>query len=194
MAPTASPVTICVPRVTPAVESVRTTSKVPLTFKPPTFWTVTPMEAVLPCVTAVGATTLLTATSVTGGACTMTPIPTVLFAGSLSASFCVANRVCPVTAAPAVFQSNVRVALAPTARPAIVCVPRIGPPNPSANTTSKLVVTSCPPTFFTVTTMCAVSFEVAPRKVPMRFAGEVTFLITSSSFSIMSCASTIVSS
>ena len=157
MAPTASPVTVCVPSVTPAVESVRTTSKLPLTFKPPTFWTVTPMEAVLPWVTALGATTLLTATSVTGGASTITLMPTVLFEGSLSASLTDANSVCPVTAAPAVFQSNVRVAIAPTASPAIVCVPRIGPLNPSVNTTSKLVVTSCPPTFFTVTTICAVS-------------------------------------
>src|SRR2546425_12283601 len=115
------------------------------------------MEAVPPCVTAVGATTLLTATSVTGGASTITSMPTVLFAGSVSASFCVANSVCPVMAAPAVFQSNVRVTLTPTASPAIVCVPSVGPLNPSVNTTSKGAVTSWPPTFFTVTTTCAVS-------------------------------------
>src|SRR6266516_3509313 len=41
--------------------------------------------------------------------------------------------------------------------------------------------------------MCAVSFEVAPRNVPIRFAGEVTFFMTSSSFSIILRASTIVS-
>ena len=86
VAPTASPATVCVPSVAPAVESVSTTSKLSLTFKPPAFCTVTPMDAVLPCVTAAGATTLLTATSVTGGASTMTAMPTVLFDGSLSAS------------------------------------------------------------------------------------------------------------
>ena len=35
--------------------------------------------------------------------------------------------------------------------------------------------------------MCAVSRDGLPRNVPMRFAGEVTFLMTSSSFSII-CA------
>ena len=80
-------------------------------------------------------------------------MPTVLFEGSLSVSFTDANSVWPVIAAPAVFQLNVRVALAPTASPAIVCVPRIGPLNPSASSTLKVAVTSCPPTFFTVTTM-----------------------------------------
>src|SRR6266446_3452452 len=115
------------------------------------------MEAVLPCVTALGATTLLTATSVTGGACTMTPMPTVLFDVLASVSCTVANRVCPVMAAPAVFQLKVRDVLAPTASPAIVWVPSNGPLNPSVNTTLKLVVRSCPPTFWIVTTTCAVS-------------------------------------
>src|SRR5213594_1419588 len=44
----------------------------------------------------------------------------------------------------------------------------------------EVAVESAPPT-----TMCAVSFDVAPRKVPIRFAGEVTFFMTSSSFSII---------
>ena len=61
-------------------------------------------------------------------------------------------------ATPAVFQLTVRVALAPTASPAIVCVPTVTPPAvPSVSTTSKLVVTSCPPTFCTVTTTGTVS-------------------------------------
>ena len=134
--------TVCVPIVTPDAESVRTTSKLPLTFRPPTFCTVTPMDAVLPCVTALGATTLVTATSVTGGGCTMTPIPTVLFDVLASARFTVANSVWPVTAAPAVFQLIVRVVVTPTASPAIVCLPSSGPPNPSLRTTSKFDVTS----------------------------------------------------
>src|SRR5882762_1232061 len=133
-------------------------SKLLLTFRPPTFWTVTTMAAVLPWATDAGAVTPLTATSVTGGACTSIPTPTLLFAGLASASFCVANSVCPLSAAPAVFQLNVRVTLAPTASPVIVCVPRTALPYvPSVSTTSKLVVTSAPPTFCTVTTTGAVS-------------------------------------
>src|SRR6266571_2503005 len=116
------------------------------------------MAAALPWVTDAGAVTPLTATSVTGGACTSIPIPTLLFAGLASASFCVANSVWPLSAAPAVFQLNVRVTLAPTASPVIVCVPSTALPYvPSVNTTSKLVVTSCPPTFCIVTTTGAVS-------------------------------------
>src|SRR5260370_789630 len=144
--------------VTPAVASVRTTLKLLPTFCPPTFWMVTPTEAVLPCVTELGALTLVTAMSVTGGASTSMPIPTLLFAGLASASFCVANRVGPLSAAPAVFQLNVSVALAPTASPGIVCVPSTALPYvPSVSTTSKLGVTSWPPTFCTVTTTWAVS-------------------------------------
>src|SRR5216683_2705800 len=76
----------------------------------------------------------------------------------LSASICVAIRMCPLVATPAVFQLNVRVALAPAPRPEIVCVPRIAfPAVPSVSTTSKLVVTSCALTFWTVTTTGAVS-------------------------------------
>ena len=66
----------------------------------------------------------------------------------LSANCCVAVRVCPFRAAPAVFQLRVRVALAPAASPGIVCVAIVmSPAVPSVNTTSKLVLTSCPPTF-----------------------------------------------
>src|SRR5436190_722845 len=42
--------------------------------------------------------------------------------------------------------------------------------------------------------MCAVSFAGLLRYVPIRFAGEVTFFTTSSSFSIICRASPIVSS
>ena len=41
--------------------------------------------------------------------------------------------------------------------------------------------------------MASGELEVAPRKVPIRFAGEVTFFTTSSSFSIIRRASIIVS-
>ena len=158
VAPTASPVTVCVPIATPAVASVKTTSKLVLTFSPPTFWTVTPIAAVVPWVTVAGAVTPVTATSVDGGGFTVIAIATLLFVELLSASFCVAIRMCPLVATPAVFQLTVRVALAPTASPAIVCVPTVTPPAvPSVSTTSKLVLTSCPPTFCTVTTTRAVS-------------------------------------
>jgi len=59
---------------------------------------------------------------------------------------------------PRVFQLMVRVTLAPAAIPPIVCVPTVMPPAvPSVNTTSKLVLTSTPPRFCTVTTTGAVS-------------------------------------
>src|SRR5256885_10905837 len=45
-----------------------------------------------------------------------------------SACCCVAVRMCPHVPAPAVFQLNVRVALAPMTRPGIVCVPRTALP------------------------------------------------------------------
>src|SRR5438552_603480 len=115
------------------------------------------MAAVAPCVTDAGAVTPLTAMSVTGGASTSIPIPTLLFAGLASASFWVAKSVWPAIAAPAVFQSRVRVTLTPTASPVMVWVATVAPANPSVSTTSKLVVTSSPPTFCTVTTTCAVS-------------------------------------
>src|SRR5438552_11364528 len=116
------------------------------------------MAAVAPCVTDAGAVTPLTAMSVTGGASTSIPIPTLLFAGLASASFWVANSVCPPSAEPAVIQLNVRVTLAPAASPGIVCVASTALPCvPSVSATSKLVVTSCPPTFCTVTTTGTVS-------------------------------------
>src|SRR3989442_990616 len=66
-APTESPATVCVPSVTPAVASVRTTLKLLLTFSPPTFWTVTPIVAVFPLVTPAGAVPPAPAATVAGG-------------------------------------------------------------------------------------------------------------------------------
>src|SRR6266576_6681 len=121
----------------------------PPTCCPPTFCTVTTTAAVLPTVTSVGALTLVTARS--AGGCTVIPIPTLLFEPTSSGSFCVANRVCPVVVTPAVFQGISTVVVAPTARPATVCVPTSAPPQPSVRATSKLVLTSSSPTFFSVT-------------------------------------------
>src|SRR5258708_33762265 len=78
----------------------------------------TATAAVFPWVTAAGAVTLLTATSVVGGAFTMIPMPALLLLEFASASCCVANRVCPLIAAPAVFHGMATVALAPAAGPA----------------------------------------------------------------------------
>ena len=162
--PTASPpVTVCVPIVTPAVASVRTRSKLAVTFFPPTFCTATTTATVLPCPTPTGALTPVTARSVDGTGFTSMPIAMLLFAELLSASFCVANRVCPVTADPAVFQGISTVVVAPMARPATVCVPSVGPAHPSVRTTSKLALTSTSPTFWTVTTTCAVSPWITER-------------------------------
>src|SRR2546427_7130627 len=92
------------------------------------------------------------------GGSTLTMIARALLLELTSASFCVAVRMCPLVATPAVFQLKVRVALAPAASPGIVWVPSVTPPvPPSVSTTSKVVVTSCPPTFCTVTTTGAVS-------------------------------------
>ena len=92
------------------------------------------------------------------GGSTVTTIARALLLELTSASFCVAVRMCPLVATPAVFQLKVRVALAPAASPGIVWVPTVTPPvPPSVSTTSKLVVTSWPPTFCTVTTTGAVS-------------------------------------
>src|SRR5207249_7304355 len=49
------------------------------------------------------------------------------------------------------------------ARPATVCVPSVGPAHPSVRTTSKLALTSTSPTFWTVTTTCAVSPWITER-------------------------------
>ena len=147
-APTARPVTVCVPSVTPAVWSVRTTSKPAVTFCPPTFWTVTPTATVVPWVTALGALTLLTATSVTGAGFTVIAIAMASLLELLSASICVAISVCPLTAAPAVFQGISTVVVAPAVRPATGREPTGTPPaDPSVRTTLKLVPTSVPPTF-----------------------------------------------
>ena len=76
----------------------------------------------------------------------------------LSGSICVAIRVCPLRAAPAVFQRIVTVVVAPAARPGTDAEPTTAPPaDPSVSTTLKLVLTSVCPTFWTVTTMWAVS-------------------------------------
>src|SRR5712671_169289 len=92
------------------------------------------------------------------GGLTVTAIACASLLEFLSASFCVAMRMCPLVATPAVFQLMVRVALAPAASPGIVCVPTVMPPAvPSVSTTAKLVLTSTPPTFCTVTTTGAVS-------------------------------------
>src|SRR5436309_2072931 len=88
LAPAASPVIVWVPIVTPAVASVKTTLKVVLTFSPPTFWTVTPMAAVLPYVTDAGAVMPVKARSV-GGGFTVTTAERALFAGWLAGGWCV---------------------------------------------------------------------------------------------------------
>src|SRR5205809_8124212 len=64
---------------------------------------------------------------------------------------CVATRVCPPSAALCAFQLHVPVALAPAASPVTVCVPIATPAVASVRTTSKLVLTFTPPTFWTVT-------------------------------------------
>src|SRR6266566_642983 len=92
------------------------------------------------------------------GAVTVIAIDAALLLGLLSASFCVAVRMWPAIVAPPVPQLKVRVALAPAASPVIVCVPITAlPAVASVSTTSKLLVTSDPPTFWTVTTTGAVS-------------------------------------
>src|SRR5258708_37208562 len=104
----------------------------------------TATAAVFPWVTAAGAVTLLTATSVVGGAFTMIPMPALLLLEFASASCCVANRGCPLSAAPAVFQVKVRVAVAPAASPGIVREPSDGVAgNPSVSPPLHLVVKSC---------------------------------------------------
>src|SRR5439155_22096228 len=92
------------------------------------------------------------------GGFTLIAIARALLLAFASGNFCVAVRICPLIAAPPVFQLIVPVTLAPIARPAKVWVPTTTlPAVPSVSTTSKLVVTSCPPTFCTVTTTVAVS-------------------------------------
>ena len=92
------------------------------------------------------------------GALTVIAIARALLLELASGSFCVAVRMCPLIAAPAVFQLMVRAALAPAARPGMVCVPTTAlPAEPSVSTTSISAVTSCPPTFCTVTTTGTVS-------------------------------------
>src|SRR5437762_3220182 len=87
------------------------------------------------------------------GAVTLIAIDCALLLGLLSASFCVAVRMWPLIATAPVAQLKVRVALAPVASPVIVCVPITAlPAVASVSTTSKLLVTSDPPTFWTVTT------------------------------------------
>src|SRR5438093_4645467 len=66
-APGVSPVTVCVPIVTPpAVASVRTTLKLLLIFVPPMFWRVTLMVAVLPLPIDAGALMHVAAPSLAG--------------------------------------------------------------------------------------------------------------------------------
>src|SRR6185503_3795538 len=57
------------------------------------------------------------------GGLTLITVALALLPELASASFCVAVTMCPLSAAPAVFQVNVRVALAPMASPEIVWVP-----------------------------------------------------------------------
>src|SRR5437762_13601602 len=57
------------------------------------------------------------------GALTVIAIARALLLELASGSFCVAVRMCPLIAAPAVFQLMVRAALAPAARPGMGCVP-----------------------------------------------------------------------
>src|SRR6266576_5531180 len=66
LAPTARPGTLCVPTVTCAVVSCRTTSKADVTFWLPKFLMVTATLAVLPCTAALGPVMPMTATSVSG--------------------------------------------------------------------------------------------------------------------------------
>src|SRR5207249_1072543 len=103
------------------------------------------------------------------GGSTVTTIARALLLELTSASFCVAVRMCPLVATPAVFQLKVRVALAPaevqlkdrvavatTASAVTVWVPIVTPAVASVKTTLKVVLTFSPPTFWTVTQMAAV--------------------------------------
>src|SRR5258705_10268447 len=94
--------------------SADTTSKLPVTSWPPTFFTVTTMCAVSPWVTRAGPVMPMIATSVPGGgggggggapgapaAVTLDDTPTLLVAESSAASFVAANRMSPATAPPA---------------------------------------------------------------------------------------------
>ena len=107
--------------------------------------------------TDAGALTPVTATSATAGGFTMIPMPTVLLPPLASASVWCANRVCPVTAAVAVFQAKSSVVLAPRGSPPTVWLPIVVPSVASVRTTSKLAPTSRSPVFWTVSPMCAVS-------------------------------------
>ena len=170
LTPTASPVIVCVATMGPLNPSANTTSKLPVTSWPPTFFTVTTMCAVSPCVTRAGPVMPMIATSVPGGggggggggpggpgAVTLIEIPTLLFAELSSASFEFANRMWPVIAAPAVFHRISTVVVAPAARPGTVTTPTTGVAHPSLSSMLNGAVTSTSPTFWTVTTTWAVS-------------------------------------
>src|SRR5207247_10367733 len=102
-----------------------------------------------------GAVTPVTATSVDGGF-TVTTAERWLLAALTSVRLWVATSVWPPSAAVAVVQLKVRVAVAPTASPVTVCVPSVTPAVASRRTPAKLVLTFSPPTFCTVTTTAAV--------------------------------------
>jgi len=104
-----------------------------LTFCVPPFCTVTLTVAGLPWVTEPGAVTLDTAISIAGGggigAFTFDRDGNrVVSSTCCRAAFCVAIRMWPVIAAPAVFQGTSTVVVAPIARPGADRLPTTAPP------------------------------------------------------------------